>query len=380
MAWSAWPRKSTVATGSTLAGLDINGTRIRGAAASAGTPPRPMLLADSDEELPLAISLEGRVPCVAPAALAFRRAAPHLLCAGFLPSLGQVRTWSAGRHRLDAAEAMGLVAKTLKPKLTEIRGAEICLPAYLSLNQTKLVRSTLEAARVPLLGTIALPLALAAHDTNTQRGLTLVLDADDELATWSLIETNANYHRLRVVIPMTYAGIRGWVDRLLGFVADRCIRLCRRDPRDSAQAEQSLDEQITEFLRDPRPGQPLTVRLRTEHWVQILTISWDDITKICATPANLVADEGQAIVTCINSAHPPDVIWITSAAAKLPRLLETISLRWPERTSVLELAPEAGAEAAWAVAARRVRGELPSDDLRDVVPRLSPATTAHPVA
>lgn len=373
MAWGTWPRKHATDPGTAVAGLDINATRARGAVTSAGTPPRPLLLADPEEELPLAISLEGRAPQVGPAALAFRRAAPHQLCAGFLPMLGQPKVWSAGRHKLDASTALAHVASALKNTLTEVGGIEVCLPAYLSSSQTKLVRSALESARMPLLGTISLPLALAALNPDAPRGLSMVLDADDQIATWSLIATDGKHHQIKAVIPLPNSGIRSWVDRLVELVSDRCVRLCRRDPRDSAMAEQSLDEQLSEFLQHPRPGQPLALSLRTEHWFQNLVVTWDDISKACLNSARAIADGGRNILNRVSTASPPEVVWVTSAAAKLPSLLDCVGLRLPERTSVLELSPVAGAEAALALAVRRLRGELPGGDLRDAVPRLQTA-------
>lgn len=379
MAWGTWPRKHSVEAGTAVAGLDINATRARGAITAAGAPARPLLLADPDEELPLSISLEGRTLQVGPAALAFRRAAPHQLCAGFLPFLGQPRVWTAGRHKMDAATALGHVATTLKAGLSEVGGVEVCLPAYLTASQTKLVRSAMESAKIPLLGTIALPLALAALNPDAPRGLSLVLDADDQLATWSLINTDGKYHQLKAVIPLPNSGVRAWVDRLVEFVADRCVRLCRRDPRDSAMAEQSLDDQLVEFLNHPRPNQPLALSLRTEHWFQNLVVSWDEICKASLSQARVIADGGRTILNRISSVTPPEVVWVTSAAAKLPGLLDAVALRLPERTSVLELSPVAGAEAALTLAVRRVRGELPGGDLRDAVPRLAGSANAQPV-
>ena len=42
--------------------------------------------------------------------------------------------------------------------------------------------------------------------------------------------------------------VKAWKDKLLDAVSDRCVRLCRRDPRDSAEAEQSLFEQLDDSL------------------------------------------------------------------------------------------------------------------------------------
>ncbi len=42
--------------------------------------------------------------------------------------------------------------------------------------------------------------------------------------------------------------VRLWKNKLLDAVSDRCVRMCRRDQRDSAEAEQALYEQLDEVL------------------------------------------------------------------------------------------------------------------------------------
>lgn len=378
MVWSHWKAKTVPNGGIFVAGLDLNATRARGAFADPGTPARPLLLADPDEELPLALSLENRSPQVTAKSLAYRRASPHLLCAGFLPYLGQPRNWVHGRHKLDAHSALAHVAEKLKSGLNGVSGVEVCLPAYLTASQIKLARSSMESAKLPVLGTIALPLALATLNPDAPRGLSLILDADDQLACWSLIETDSNHHHLKANVPLTNSGIRAWVDRLVDFVSDRCVRLCRRDPRDSAAAEQSLDDQLTEYLANSKPGQPLALSLRTEHWFQNLVLTWDEIVRATGSLARSTAEGVRTVLNRMPESSMPEAVWITLAAAQLPGLLDAIALRLPERTTVIKLSRVAGAEAALALAVRRLRHELPSGDLNDIAPRFRSATASHP--
>ena len=48
--------------------------------------------------------------------------------------------------------------------------------------------------------------------------------------------------------------LKAWKDRLLDAVDGVDLRLCRRDPRDSADAEQALFEQIDDCLDRSVPG------------------------------------------------------------------------------------------------------------------------------
>src|SRR5579885_3527270 len=98
-------------------GLDLNAGRARAVQAAPGRVTELVPLA-GEAELPLALSLEGRSPEVGRAGLGLIRRAPHLACANFLPCLGERHEWSAGRHRLDAAQALALVLDRLRPACT----------------------------------------------------------------------------------------------------------------------------------------------------------------------------------------------------------------------------------------------------------------------
>src|SRR5262245_64531559 len=120
MGWVNWSRKSdagTAATGTGTVGLELNAGAARAVGLGPGRPPRPLLLADPHEELPLAVSLERRHPEVGRAALGLVRRLPHLAATGFLPFLGQVREWKAGRHCLDAGALLGLAFEKLRTLL-----------------------------------------------------------------------------------------------------------------------------------------------------------------------------------------------------------------------------------------------------------------------
>lgn len=373
MVWAKWGNKSA---SDVVAGLDINSGRARAAVGALGVPARPALLADPDEELPLALNLENRNVEVSAASLAHRRRSPHLLCAGFLPVLGQPRLWTHARHKLDASFALAHVADAIRKSLDNVGTVFVTLPGYLAASQVQLARSIMEGAKLPLAGSAILPLALAAR-AETRRGIALVFDADDHAATWTLLSTDAKQVRRVGMTVLPNHGVRAWVDRLMEHVADRCIRLCRRDPRDSALAEQSLDEQLTSYLSHARHTKPLSLSVRTEHWFQNLSLLPEEIEKACAGLARTVAEGLRQCLT--ETPTPPDVLWVTASAARLPGVAGAVNVRLPERTTIEELSVHAPAEAAHALAVRRARGELPAGHLDAVLPRSSPATVGDRV-
>src|SRR5262249_7829855 len=112
-----------------LIGLDLNATRARALHGTAAGP-APLALETGPAELPLAVSLQERTPVVGRAGLALARRLPHLACLDFLPHLGTPRQWCAGRHRLDAAAALGLVCQHLQPRFARATGIVLTLPAY----------------------------------------------------------------------------------------------------------------------------------------------------------------------------------------------------------------------------------------------------------
>src|SRR5262245_7419471 len=107
------PRTAEEVCRMSLIGLDLNATRAR-AAHGPAQHPAALRLEGEHLELPLALSLEGRHPAVGRAGAALCRRMPPFACQGFLPHLGTPRTWAAGRHRLDAGRALGLVFDCLQ--------------------------------------------------------------------------------------------------------------------------------------------------------------------------------------------------------------------------------------------------------------------------
>lgn len=369
MIWGQRARKP--AGDEAVVGLDINATRCRAAVGPAGLPPRAALLDESSEELPLALALDRRPAGVGHVALGHRRRSPHLLCSGFLPLLGEPRTWTAGRQKFDAAAALTAVASAASDRVGPAKTVYAALPAYLTLPQVQFARAALESARLPLAGSCSAPLA-AAVATGLRRAVAVFLDADDHASVWSLLLVDARAATVAHSVSLPHFGVRAWVERLMDSAADQCIRLCRRDPRDSAGAEQALEDQIAEYLRPDRADGPLGLSVRTEHWFQNFVFAPDEIARACGGPARVVAD-GLRQLLDERPGVTPDAIYLSAAAARLPGLATLIDVRRPDRAAVERLAINAIEVAAHALAVRRSRADLPALHLDTTLPLVAAA-------
>jgi hypothetical protein len=379
MAWGTWSRKAEPAAQSVV-GLDLNAGRARAVYGPAvGATPRVLLLDEQHADLPLVISLEWRAAEVGRAGQALVRRLPHAVCRDFLPALGQAREWRAGRHRLDAAAALALVTERLRRPLAGQQAVAVAVPSYLTVGQVTLLTGALEQCRLPVLSTATVPLALAATADNARLGTVLVADADSHAFTWTVLTVDGPQVRLVASLTLPTAGARAWLDRLLDAVADRCVRLCRRDPRDSAAAEQSLYEQLDVALDHSRPGQPVALHIRTAQWYQELTLTPEELDGFCAplaqrTAAGIRQSLAQAH-TAARALAQPDEVWVTYDAARLPGLITALTPQLPEATAIRSLPADAVARATHALAGRWLTGDLPRGHLDASAPRLGLAPT-----
>jgi len=379
MAWGSWSRSKTETPGAVV-GLDLNATRARAAYGPAGGgAPRALPLDDPHPDLPLLISLEKRTPEVGRAGLGLLRRLPHVVVRDFLPALGQNRTWTAGRHHLDAAAAIGLIADRLKPAFAGQHGLAAVIPAYLSMPQVARLTSALERARLPVLGTATLPIAVAAMhiDPDVLFGTALVVDIDGHALTWTVLTEDGTHIRVVTTLTLPTLSERIWLDRVLSAVADRCVRLCRRDPRDSATAEQALYEQIDAVLDATHPSHAVTFSVRTDHWFQTVSVQPDEMEAFCAALAKATVDGmRQALAQAHNvvpATAPPTVVWVAPGVARLPGVVSALAANLPETSAVRILQPDAIAHAAHALACAWLRGDLPRGHLDATAPILKPA-------
>jgi hypothetical protein len=380
-----------------LIGLDLNATRAR-AAHGPAQHPAALRLEGEHLELPLALSLEGRHPAVGRAGVALCRRMPPFACLGFLPHLGTPRTWAAGRHRLDAGRALGLVFDCLQRSFGKAQGVAVALPPYLSPDQGALLTQVAEKSRWRVLGSVPAPVAaaLAAQEQLPWSGVALVVDVDEHALTWSAVGVGEEA-RLLESQAAPHLGRGAWLRRLLDGVANRCVRLSRRDPRESAEADQALYDQLEEALRRA-PGAPAEVVVQTPQWYQHLTLQPDDLVASCAALVGQALAQTQGFLEATAAQGTVGAVLMTAAAAQLPGLTGALEdrLRPPAvvraesvdsdfgedllledrlsaaRVHVLEA--DALARAAHDLAGRLHRGDLPRGHLDAVL--LPPGTAA----
>jgi hypothetical protein len=408
--WGSWGQKrETVSERGGLLGIDLNAGRARGIALRAGQPPRGVLLDDPHADLPLVVSLERRTPVLGRQAAAVTRKVPHLVAEDFLPALGQPRTWDTGKHRFDAAGLMGLVFDAFRPLCAGRDGLCLTLPAYLTLAQVKTLVQLAEKAKLPVKGSAATVLALAVQqfaadltedeatgvirhpffagdavdlfEADSPPGTSatvVVVDADEYALQAAVIGFDDRTARLLAQATLPRLGVRQWKTRLLDALADRCIRLCRHDPRESAGTEQALYDQLDDALERAHQRHAFDLAVRGSRWYQDLPQQADDFDGYCAGLAKQAATGLKDLLTAPRSAEPPRVAWVTHDAARLPGLVKQLHAHLAERTQVRTLAPDAAAEAAAALGARWQTGELPRAHLDAVIPLPAPRKVASP--
>ena len=371
MGWVKWSRKATepFQSGTGAVGVDLNATRLRALSCDAGASPKPVLLDDPFEELPLAVSLENRTPAIGREARTLERKSPHLGCYDFLNDINQPRVWEGGRGQYSAADLLALAFERLRAACVKPDNFALALPIYLNAQKVAAITQLMAKVKLAVRGTVLLPLAIMAAADSTERrpADTLIVDVDDHALTGSLVHCEVNQARLIATTIQPRLNLRAWKERLLDALSDRCVRVCRRDPRDSAAAEQALYEQIDDALERLKQGQKIDLTVRSLHWYQNLILQADDFDSFCSAMTRQAAS---ALNEMLQSAapEPPQAVWITHAAGRLPGLVTALHAIMAERTGIAVLPPDAGARAAVTLAARWIRNELPSGHVDEIIP------------
>ena len=391
-----WSRKSApVHDRARAVGLDVTASRVRGEAV--GSKSRPLVLDDPDAELLLFIAGDRRTPDLGRGGFALCRKNPHLVCSNFLSALGQAREWKIGRHTLTAETALGLTFDKLRgPVSAETDAAAMVLPVYIGPPQVARVIQAAGRSKLALKGTAVGALALAATRAasllsgkptalsgadwvvpmrpTAGPGAVVVIDADEFATSAALVSVESDRVRLAGSAVWPRLNVKAWKDRLLDAISDRCVRLCRRDPRDSAEAEQALFEQLDEALDRARAGQRSSLCVRTAHWFQDVVQQPEEFENHCAALARLAGDSVRDFTNGIGLTEPPRAVWLTDAAGRLPGLVRAVHANTPEGTTVEVLSPNALAAAAAALVPRWLAGELPRAHLDSTIP-LAPVPT-----
>lgn len=387
MLWSRKP--APVHDRSRAVGIDLTASRAR--AEAVGAKSRPLALDAPDEELGLFISGERRTPEVGRAGFAICRKTPHLVCSNFLAALGQAREWRLGRLTLLAETALGLVFdKIRRPVAAETDAVALALPSYLGPAQVTRVGATAGRSKFPLKGTAVGALALVADRAAAVRsgkpaasgaewvvplrpatsspGAVVVVDADEYATFAAVVSVEGDCVRLGGAAAWPRLSVKAWKDRLLDAVSDRCVRLCRRDPRDSADAEQALFEQLDEALDRTRAGQRIGLTVQTAHWFQDIAQQPEEFEAHCAPLWRLAGDSIRDFTNGIGLTEPPRAVWLTDAVGRLPGLVRAVHASTPESTTVEVLPPNAIASAAAALVPRWLAGDLPRLHLDSAIP------------
>jgi hypothetical protein len=381
MAWGTWSRKpAEVATAAI--GLDLNPGRARAVAGPpSGAAPHAIPLDDEYADLPLIINLESRTPAVGYPGYELVRLLPHAVCRDFLPEIGRAREWPTPRGRLNAVGAVALVAERLKRTLPTGHAVVLVVPPYLTDQQVGQITDLFVRAGILVVGSVAAPLALAAT-CDAGFGTALVLDADEHALTWSVLAADGPNARLLAHHIVPGASVRAWFDRLIDAVSDRCVRLCRRDPRDSAAAEQSLFEQIDSALSPRQPHAQVTLSVRTSQWFQELTIATEEFETFAMSLARMAVEAMRQVAVEAHSAAPvmarPDLLWITADAARLPGLAAAATQHVPESTVVHTLPADALATAGYVLGGHYLRGDLARGAISGIVPRFAAGSSIAP--
>ncbi len=395
-----WSRKPAPVHDRTRAvGIDL--TASRALAEAVGGQSRAVVLDEPDAELALVVAGDRRTPEVGRAGLAICRKTPHLVCSNFLPAIGQSREWKLGRHTLIAEAALGLAFEKMRgPIANESEAVALSLPAYLGPSQVTRVAVAAGRAKLTLKGTAVGALALAADRAvpflagrpapdavedwvvplrpgSGGPGAVVVLDADEFAVSAVLVSIDRDVVRVLGSAVWPRLAVKAWKDRLLDAIADRCVRLCRRDPRDSAEAEQALFEQLDEALDRARAGQRIGLTVRTAHWFQDVVQQPEEFEAHCSALARLSGDAVRDFVSGIGLSEPPRAVWLTDAAGRLPGFVRAVHANTPENTAVEILSPTAVAHATAALVPRWLAGDLPRAHLDSIipVPKDSPAFT-----
>jgi hypothetical protein len=327
-----------------LIGMDLNSSRARAVAGPRHHALASLCLDGDQVELPLALSLEGRQVQVGRPGLALSRRRPHLACLDFLPLVGSGRQWSANGHRLDADRALALVFAALAGKLARTSGVVLSLPGYLSEDQLVETRCLASAAKLHVIGTLPAPLAavLAAYGDEAgwpdPESAVLVVDADGHALTWSVLQRDDNELRLRLVQPSTQLGRGLWLRKLADGVAHRCIRQSRRDPRESAETDQAVHDQLARLLDGPAQAQ-MRLRVQGPGWYHDMVLPAEDLVAFVAPLLRQALVEMDTVLAALADLGRPAGAVLTASAASLPGLAAALRARM---RTIVPVAPAPG--------------------------------------
>jgi hypothetical protein len=202
------------------------------------------------------------------------------------------------------------------------RGASVLVasPPYLAPQQCALVTDLAVKAHWNMLGTVFSPLAAVGSvpDALPWSGQVLVGDVDGHAFTWSLIDLTGNVARHLYTQVQPALRRTAWLCRILDGVAHGCVRTCRRDPRESADTEQSLYDQLGRIV-DAGPARSVALLLQSADWQYNLTMRPEELAAYCGPLLQQTVEEMKAVL----ATHPGEIggLFLTTPAAGLPGLV-----------------------------------------------------------
>jgi hypothetical protein len=166
--------------------------------------------------------------------------------------------------------------------------------------------------------------ALAAHEHLPWSGVAVVVEVDGHALTLSAVTVRDDVLRVAHVrvVPQLARGV--WLCRLLDGAALRCVRLSRRDPRESAETEQTLFDQLASLLEARGRDEAAEFIIQTPHWYQHLKFSATELSVMASPLARRTLTEMQHFLAEIAALGPVGAVLLTGAAARLPGLVEAV--------------------------------------------------------
>ena len=392
-------------------GIDLSSTRMRAIAAGDGRT-RALALDGDFEDLPMTVTLDRRTAEVGRTALDMLRKSPHSVCSNYLALVGRTHEWRGPKLTLKPETAVQLSLDKIQPAVVaESDAAGLALPSYLSTIQVQKINELASVAKLPIRGTVSAALAIAAHraafvlapknqpiqattddedptavvplrDGTPGSGAVLLIDVDDYALNASVLLVTPAEVRIHATGLWPHASLRVWKDRLIDSISDRCVRLCRRDPRDNGESEQLLYEDLESVLDAARQRQTSRISVRAAHWYQDLQLTPEDVETWTQPILNIALDQLRQFLQASALPATPRAVWLSHTAGRLPGLAAKMFKHSPEHTTISILPVNAAAEAAASLIPRWLTGTMPRGHLDSSIPleRAVPTSSARPSA
>src|SRR5262249_28848545 len=149
----------------------------------------------------------------------------------------------------------------------------------------------------------------------------LVVDVDDHALTWSIVERMTDRTRLRLAQTSMALARGAWMRRLLDGISHRCVLQSRHDPRESAEAEQGLYEQLLHGLAATH-STLVQLQVRGPSWSHHMMLPPDDLVGFVGPLLRQASAELDALLTLIDTMGQGALarVVLTPEAAGLPGL------------------------------------------------------------